>query len=200
MHSAPEIILASSSPRRRELLSLLGLAFRVVVPEVEEIPLPGETPVAFAVRAAREKAEWVAASLRPSGPRLVIGADTVVALRQQILGKPRDEAHAGEMLRMLSGKTHEVITGLCVIAAGEPPDSFHVSTRVTMRPLTDADVAGYVSSGEPMDKAGAYAIQGGAAHMVASINGSYTNVVGLPLAELYERIRHATGPGTRTGP
>ena len=186
MHAYPNIenvVLASASPRRRELLASLGLEFTVLVPAIEETAKPDETPRAFAERLAAEKA--AAVSVDPG--TTVIAADTIVVQEGTILGKPSDEAHAAEMLSMLSGKTHEVITGVC-IRKNAVSRVFSVSTEVDFRKLTQAEIADYVSSGCPMDKAGAYAIQGGAAHMVRAINGSYTNVVGLPLCELHKAL------------
>jgi septum formation protein len=176
-----KVVLASASPRRRELLASLGLEFTVLVPAIEEAAKQGETPRVFAERLAAEKAAAVSAD--PGA--MVIAADTIVVQGGNILGKPSDEAHATEMLSNLSGKTHEVITGVCV-GKNAVSRVFSVSTEVVFRELTQAEIADYVSSGCPMDKAGAYAIQGGAAHMVCAINGSYTNVVGLPLCELHK--------------
>ncbi len=175
------LILASASPRRRELLTTLGIDFRVVVPEVDETPLAKERPRAFAERLAKEKAHAVVAT------GVVIAADTIVVYQDTILGKPAHTHHAEEMLRFLSGSTHEVITGVCV---KDPKRTvvFSVITEVIFRTLDDAEIEAYILTGEPMDKAGAYAIQGGAAHMVRSIRGSYTNVVGLPLCELHETL------------
>ena len=177
-----KIILASASPRRRELLGLAGIAFDVVVSPVEE-PAPdvGEHPAAYAARMARLKAAAVAA-LNPEA--VVIGADSVVAVGETILGKPKDAADALRMLTLLSGRTHQVVTGCAIFAPAGEPEIFSVSTDVTMLASSQARLAAYVATGEPMDKAGAYAIQGGAAAFVTSICGSYTNVVGLPLAEV----------------
>ncbi len=181
METDPQLILASASPRRRELLASLEVGFRVVVPEIDETPLPGEKPRAFAERLAEEKACAVDAN------GTVVAADTIVVQNETILGKPADAAHAREMLSSLSGKTHEVVTGVCVKNAARTV-VFSVVTEVVFRILTADEIARYVATGEPMDKAGAYAIQGGAAHMVRSIQGSYTNVVGLPLCELHETL------------
>lgn len=174
-----QLILASASPRRRELLTTLEVDFRVVVPEIDETPLPGEKPRVFAERLAEEKACAVDAE------GVIIAADTIVVQNDTVLGKPTDAAHAREMLAALSGSVHEVITGVCVKNAARTV-VFSVSTEVVFRPLEQAEIDAYIASGCPMDKAGAYAIQGGAAHMVRAINGSYTNVVGLPLCELHE--------------
>jgi len=173
------LTLASASPRRRELLASLGLDFEIVVPEIDETPLPGEKPRIFAERLAEEKARTV------SSDGIVIAADTIVVQNETIFGKPTDAAHAREMLQALSGSAHEVITGVCI---RNPLRTvvFSVGTQVVFRILEDAEIEGYIATGEPMDKAGAYAIQDGAAHMIRAINGSYTNVVGLPLCELHE--------------
>ena len=175
------LILASASPRRRELLASLGVAFTIQVPEIDETPKPNEPPRLFAERIAAEKAAAI-----PADPTTVlVAADTIIVLGGCILGKPTDEAHAFEMLSSLSGQTHEVVTGVCV-KRGEHIKVFSVLTEVVFRALEPAEIDAYIASGCPMDKAGAYAIQGGAAHMVRAINGSYTSVVGLPLCELNE--------------
>ncbi len=181
METHPKLTLASASPRRRELLASLGIDFVVVVPEIDETPLSGEKPRAFAERLAEEKACAVDAD------GTVVAADTIVVQNETILGKPADTAHAREMLLALSGGTHEVITGVCVKSAARTV-VFSVVTEVVFRILTNDEIARYIATEEPMDKAGAYAIQGGAAHMVRSIQGSYTNVVGLPLCELHETL------------
>lgn len=181
------IILASASPRRRELLSSLGIAFDIVVSPAEEpAPDPGETPAAYAARMARLKASVVAAE-HPDA--VVLGADSVVAVGGLILGKPTDAADAARMLSRLAGRCHRVITGCVIFTPGREPDVFTVSTEVTMTAIPEPVIAAYVATGEPLDKAGAYAIQGQAAGFVAGIHGSYTNVVGLPLAEVVEVLR-----------
>lgn len=174
------LILASASPRRRELLASAGLEFAVVVPEIDETPLPGETPRDTVLRLAREKASAIAA--RHPQAR-VLAADTTVVLDGRMLEKPKDTDEARRMLRSLSGRTHEVLTAYALWQN----DTLHsdvCTTRVTFRALTDTEIETYIATGEPMDKAGAYGIQSGAAHMVRSLEGSYTNVVGLPLAEI----------------
>lgn len=181
MTLAQPLILASASPRRRELLATLGYDFRVAVPDVDETPFADENPRAHAERLATEKAHAI------SGEGIVIAADTIVVHAGRIMGKPADPAAARAMLGELSGATHEVVTAVCVRNA-ERTVVFSVGTEVVFRTLEDAEIAAYVATGEPMDKAGAYAIQGGAAHMVRAINGSYTNVVGLPLCELHETL------------
>lgn len=186
-HATRPIILASASPRRRELLSLLGIDFEIIVSPAEEpAPDPGEDPAHYAARMARLKAAAVAAD-HPEA--VVLGADSVVAVGDLILGKPADPAEARRMLGLLSGRTHRVITGCALFSPGAEPKVFTVSTDVTMTEISEPLIAAYVATGEPMDKAGAYAIQGKAAGLVAGINGSYTNVVGLPLAEARQALR-----------
>ena len=176
------IVLASTSPRRRELLGLTGLAFEIVPSPAEEpAPDAGEAPAFYAARMARLKAAAVAATRADA---VVIGADSIVAVGEVILGKPASAADARRMLGLLSGRTHQVVTGCALFAPGREPEIFTVTTDVTMTPLSEPIIAAYVATGEPMDKAGAYAIQGQAAPFVSGIRGSYTNVVGLPLAEL----------------
>lgn len=176
------LLLASGSPRRRELLLSAGLSFEVEVPDVDETVAPGESPADAVCRLARDKALRVAAR-HPDAA--VLAADTTVVLDGVQLEKPRDAADARRMLRALSGRSHEVLTGFA-IARG---DEVHVAccvTEVSFRPLREEEIEAYIATGDPMDKAGAYGIQSGAAHMVRAIRGSYTNVVGLPLAEVME--------------
>ena len=187
----PQFILASRSPRRRELLAHLGVPFRVVVPEVEEDAEPASSgqPEGLAEALALAKAEAVA---RDEGEAVVIAADTIVVDGDTILGKPADGAAAAETLRRLRGKTHRVITGLAVVDAGSGRRAAsHVVTAVRMRDYSDAEVAAYVARGEPLDKAGAYAIQDEQFHPVASYDGCYCNVVGLPLKALVILLRRA---------
>ena len=180
------IVLASTSPRRRELLGLLGVAFEVVPsPAEESAPDMGEPPARYAARMARRKGAAVA-TLRPEAA--VLGADSVVAVGDVILGKPADAADAVRMLRLLSGRTHQVVTGCALFVPDREPEVFAVSTDVTMAAIPEACIAAYVATGEPMDKAGAYAIQGGAAAFIPEISGSYTNVVGLPVAQVATRL------------
>jgi len=179
-----KLILASASPRRRELLALAGVPFDIVVsPAQEPDPDVNEHPAAYAARMARLKAAAVAEA-HPDA--VVLGADSVVAVGETILGKPANAADALRMLRLLSGRSHQVVTGCAIFAPGREPEIFTVATDVTMGVVSEDRLAAYVATGEPMDKAGAYAIQGGAAAFVTSICGSYTNVVGLPLAEVVE--------------
>ncbi|QAZ66855.1 Maf family protein [Solidesulfovibrio carbinolicus] len=176
------LILASASPRRRELLALAGVPFDIVVsPAQEPDPDVNEHPAAYAARMARLKAAAVA-QMHPTA--VVLGADSVVAVGETILGKPADAADALRMLRLLSGRSHQVVTGCALFAPGREPVIFTVATEVTMGVVAEDRLAAYVATGEPMDKAGSYAIQGGAAAFVTAICGSYTNVVGLPLAEV----------------
>jgi septum formation protein len=179
------LILASASPRRQELLRHAGIAFRVQSTGISETPLAGETPRACAERLARAKA--LAISHAHPGD-WVLGADTIVVVDEEILGKPADEADAARMLRLLSGRTHEVTTGVCL--AGEAiEDVRSESTLVSMIALREDDIRDYVASGEPMDKAGAYAIQGRASRWIGRIEGDYANVVGLPVALVYRMLR-----------
>jgi MAF protein len=187
----PQLILASRSPRRRELLAHLSVPFRVVVPEVEEDAEPASSgqPEGLAEGLALAKAEAVA---RDQGEAVVIAADTIVVDGDTILGKPPDGAEAAETLRRLRGKTHRVITGLAVVDAGSGRRAAsHVVTAVRMRDYSDAEVAAYVARGEPLDKAGAYAIQDEQFQPVATYDGCYCNVVGLPLKALVILLRRA---------
>jgi nucleoside triphosphate pyrophosphatase len=182
------LILASNSPRRRELLRNAGFQFDVRPSGIEENRLPGESPENFARRLARDKALDVARQSNPAS--LVLGADTVVAINGEILGKPVDAADAARMLRMLSGHTHRVITGVCLVRAQEAVLAWtHETTLVTFRTLTEEEIGSYVESGEPFDKAGGYAIQGLASRFVPRIEGCYFNVVGLPIPLVYEMVR-----------
>jgi septum formation protein len=177
-----KLVLASSSPRRRALLRGLGLRFRSISPEVDERPLPGEAPAAHVRRLALAKARAARGELSEG---LVLGADTVVVLDGTILGKPRTPRAAERMLARLSGRTHEVLTGVAVLpAAGGRARTAVVRSRVTMKRLDAAAIRRYVAGGEPMDKAGAYAVQGRGRDLVERIAGSFSNVVGLPLERL----------------
>jgi septum formation protein len=186
------LILASASPRRRELLAQAGYTFHVFPAHIPEHRHPAETPIEFAKRLALEKAEAVFRDKeRDLGddpePLVVLGADTIVVLGDEVLGKPVDEADAARMLRLLSGRTHEVITGVAV-ATSPGLRVTAEDTRVTMDPISEEEIREYVASGEPMDKAGAYAIQGLAGRWIPRIEGCYFNVVGLPLATVRKML------------
>ena len=182
-----KLVLASASPRRAEILRNAGLPFVVLSSAVDETPTPGEDPQDLVQRLATAKAELVAA--RAVGPAIVIAADTVVTLEGAILGKPRTTQDARQMLEKLSGRTHSVLTGVTLIRL---PDAerrrFVEVTQVHFAALSDQDIVRYLSSGEPFDKAGAYAIQGMAGRFVPRIDGCYFNVVGLPLARLCREL------------
>jgi len=183
-----DIVLASGSPRRNELLGSTGVDFRIVVSGVDEPAADaGETPGGYALRMARMKTLDVAASCAGA---YVLGADTVVAVGDFILGKPVDVDDARRMLGMLSGREHTVVTACCLIGPeGETVWEEALSSKVTFATLTEEVIAAYVATSEPMDKAGGYAIQGLGAFMIARVEGSYTNVVGLPLAEVVEVLK-----------
>lgn len=189
--SAPTaLILASASPRRRDLLAQLNTPFRIIPANIDERVQPHEHPWAYARRMAYTKAQ-VIASQYPTA--LVLGADSIVVLGQQILGKPRDAADAQQMLTQLSGSAHRVLTGVAIVHAVRRLVCLEVvSTVVRFRALSAADIADYIASGEPMDKAGAYAIQGLGGALVTSWEGCYTNVVGLPLQRT-AALLHALG-------
>lgn len=182
-----KIILASTSPRRAEILHDAGIAFAICGTQVEEAPLPGESAQAMVARLAEAKARAAAAQIRDdAGDYVVVGADTAVELDGEILGKPRDAAHAREMLAKLSGRTHHVLTGIFLLQLpGGATRAAVESSAVAFTPLNEKEIGAYVASGEPMDKAGAYAIQGLAGRFIPRIEGCYFNVVGLPLATLY---------------
>jgi septum formation protein len=179
------LILASASPRRRELLTQAGFDFEVHPAHIPEDPLPGEEPIAYVTRLACEKAQAVFTRLAQApaagNDLAVLGADTTVTLDNQILGKPEDAADAARMLRLLSGRSHRVITGVALVTAKSTEVAAEV-TAVRFLTLSEAEIEAYIATGEPMDKAGAYAIQGRAARWIPRIEGCYFNVVGLPLA------------------
>ena len=182
------LILASASPRRRDLLRIAGFKFEVRPGHIVEEIQPGEQPEDFARRAAREKALQIAAST-PRGD-LVLGADTVVVVDGRTLGKPSEPQDAARMLRVLSGRSHQVHTGVCLVRAPDQIEALkHETTLVTFRKLDEDEILQYVESGEPSDKAGAYAIQGLASKFVTRISGCYSNVVGLPVALVYEILK-----------
>jgi nucleoside triphosphate pyrophosphatase len=194
------LVLASASPRRQELLRAAGIAITVQPTNIPEVALDGEAPKVFAERLAREKA-WAIFKQRPND--FVLGADTVVVVGKEILGKPTNAADAARMLRLLSGRAHQVTTGVCLMgprqaassegnaeAKGEVlGDTRSETTLVTMNEFTDDEIQAYVATGEPMDKAGAYAIQGMASRWIPRIEGDYSNVVGLPIALVYRMLR-----------
>jgi septum formation protein len=183
------IVLASASPRRRELLSAAGIDHVVDAANVDETPLAGEAPAAYAERLARAKAAAVAVR-HPAAS--IIGADTVVVIDDEILGKPDDPVDARRMLAQLSGREHVVLTAVAV-ARGSELHSSVASTSVWMRPIGSDEIGAYVATGEPMDKAGAYAIQGGAAQFIERISGDFDNVVGLPMALVHRLLSTAGG-------
>ncbi|MBZ4408439.1 Maf family protein [Myxococcus faecalis] len=183
------LVLASGSPRRRDFLSQLGLTFTVSAADIDETPHPGEEAAAYVLRLAREKARVVAGR---SPGAFVLAADTTVALGMTLLGKPQDPAEARAMLTRLSGKTHDVYTGVAL--AGRHEEALAVHTRVTFRELSAGEIDWYVGTGEPVDRAGAYAIQGKGGFLVARIEGSPTNVVGLPLGETLALLTRAGVP------
>jgi septum formation protein len=181
------VILASASPRRRELLALVGIVHEVRPADIDESLWPGETPVGHSERLARGKAHAIAAA---AGDAVVIAADTIVVVDGDILGKPRDVAHATEMLRRLSGRQHTVYTAIAV-ARGERTESAVEAVEVVFRALSDSEIAEYIATGEPMDKAGAYGIQGFGATIVERVDGDYFSVMGLGmrrLVALLERV------------
>lgn len=185
MSTSKPIILASASPRRRELLTQIGVDFTVITADIDETPLPGEDHRTYTLRLAEEKARAV---LLKHPDSIVIGADTTVTSNGELLGKPRDTADAERMLALLQGNTHEVTTSIAVLTT-EKTLTAAETTRVTFAAITPEQIARYIASGEPMDKAGAYAIQGIAAQWIPRIEGDYFNVVGLPLAALSSLLR-----------
>jgi septum formation protein len=182
------LVLASGSPRRAEILRAVGWEFEAVAADIDETRFPSEEAVSYVERLARAKAETVAGKLRES---LVLGADTVVLINKEILGQPRDDEDARRMLRLLSGRWHEVLTGVALVRSGATPRALveHETTRVRFAEMSAAEIEWYVSTGEPMGKAGAYGIQGGAALFIEEIQGDYFNVVGLPVRLVYELSR-----------
>jgi septum formation protein len=193
----PKIILASTSPRRVDLLKQVGLPFQCVSPTADETPQKGEKPEALVKRLAFAKASSVAKDTKDAC--LIIAADTIVVSPngKNILGKPKDIGDAKKMLRSLGGKTHVVLTGYCILSRDpqgrEAKKIRMVKSYVTLRKLTSHEIETYVASGEPMDKAGSYAAQGIGMAIVESLRGSYTNVVGLPMAQLIADLEHMTG-------
>jgi septum formation protein len=188
------LLLASASPRRRDMLASVQIPFAVEVPSVDESPLPGEAAAALTLRLAEVKARAVHRR-RPRAEGLVLAADTAVVIDGDALGKPRDRDHAVAMLRRLGGRDHVGMTGFGLL--DQASGAFHgavAETRVWFRDLEDEEIQGYVDTGEPMDKAGAYACQGIGAFLIARVEGSYTNVVGLPLGQVLGALRRLGGP------
>lgn len=181
------LVLASASPRRRELLAAAGFDFDVDPAEVDETPERDEPPSSYVIRVARHKAE-AAAARNPDRP--VLGADTVVVIDNELLGKPSDADDASRMLTRLSGRTHDVLTGVALAVGGRVYTEVE-RTTVSFANLTAEDIASYIASGEPLDKAGGYAIQGLASRFVLRIEGSYSNVVGLPVAAVLHLLDRA---------
>jgi len=194
----PKIILASASPRRRELLAAAGIAFEVIPSTIAERQGEQESAESFVRRIAREKAQEVLARLPSDAPHTVLGADTVVLVDGKTLGKPASADEAAAMLRMLSGKEHRVLTAVCLLhrAVSSPehpvPTTEDIRTAITtvrFSPLSEMEIQAYLATGEPFDKAGAYAIQGHASKFVVSIEGCYFNVVGLPVSLAYQMLQ-----------
>ncbi len=182
-----DIILASNSPRRRELLEQVGITgFQVISPDVDERVEPGLSPAGMVEELSLRKARAAADKTGPDG--LIIAADTVVALDGAVLGKPRDEADAFAMLSALSGREHRVYTGVTVLGGGRAATE-HEETAVCFRELAPVEIWGYIATGEPMDKAGAYGIQGRCAAFIREIHGDYNNVVGLPVGRVYQELK-----------
>jgi septum formation protein len=189
-----ELILASASLRRRQLLDNAGFKFIVRPAVIDETLHTGEAPEAFVRRVAQEKASRVA-QFSPEGT-VVLGADTVVEIANEILGKPKDAADAQRMLRLLSGREHRVLTGICVVRAPDCVEALqHETTRLTFAVLDDAEIREYVASGEPFDKAGAYAIQGLGSKFAVRVEGCFFNVVGLPVPLVYKTLKKLSGSG-----
>ncbi|MBQ9608364.1 MAG: septum formation inhibitor Maf [Lachnospiraceae bacterium] len=180
------IILASKSPRRRELLAQAGYEFDIIPSDKEEV-MEGGTVENIVMNLARIKANDVYHRFKEQNP-IVIGADTIVVYEKEIFGKPKDAAEAAQMLSRLSGRTHEVMTGVCIVSSDENI-AFYETTKVTFYELTNQEIEDYISTGDPLDKAGAYGIQGVFAKFVKEIVGDYYNVVGLPIARIYQEIK-----------
>ena len=178
-----QIILASASPRRRELMGLYGVPFTIRAADIDETMDPGKPPFDEVARVSRCKA--LAVSREPED--VVVAADTIVVCQGEVLGKPRDKKDAARMLRLLSGSTHQVMTG-CTVLQGSRAETFTQVTQLHFRPLSEKEIHRYIATGEPMDKAGAYGIQGGAALFVERLDGDYYNVMGLPVCRLWQMI------------
>ncbi|HEX8137514.1 MAG TPA: Maf family protein [Pyrinomonadaceae bacterium] len=183
------LVLASASPRRREILRAVAWPFEKLAVTIDESIREGEGAVAYVERLAREKAE--AAAARTGAGRLVLGADTTVVVDGEILGKPTDEEDARRMLRLLGGRWHEVLTGVALVRSGDGGERrvAHEKSRVRFAQMSEAEIAWYARTGEPLDKAGAYAVQGRAALFIEEISGDYWNVVGLPIQLVYKLAR-----------
>jgi septum formation protein len=193
-----DLVLASASPRRRRLLEEAGVAFSVMPADVDESARPGEAPRALALRLAAEKARAVAERLGREPRRLVLGSDTIVVIGEEVLGKPRDAAHAIELLGRILGRRHTVLTGVALLDAASGEVRWCcVASDVVMRAASDAEVRSYVAGGEPLDKAGAYGLQGEGRKFVARVIGSETNVIGLPMDETLALLREAGFPVRR---
>lgn len=187
MPTSNQLVLASSSPRRRALLREAGISFVAQAAEIDETPRRGESPEPYARRLAGEKAQAVVRSF----PRdFVLAADTIVIVDDEILGKPRDREDAARMLRSLSGREHRVLTAVALVVPGRGMEQKCSTTSVYFRKLKEGEIQEYIAGGEPMDKAGAYAIQGGAASWVTRLDGDYSNVVGLPLMLVAEMLQN----------
>lgn len=181
------LILASASPRRKELLERIGVTFDIIPAKGEEV-ITKEQPDEVVMELSKQKAQEIAGTAEADV--LVLGADTVVAYEGKILGKPKDETDAFKMLSMLSGKEHEVYTGVALIDNRDGSvENFFERTKVTMYPISEKEIRDYIAGGEPMDKAGAYAIQGIGAKFIQKIEGDYSNVVGLPVGRIYQEIK-----------
>ena len=181
-----KLILASSSPRRAEILTAVGWPFLAVTAGIDETRRPDEPPVEYVQRVAKEKAEAVASSLE-SG--LVLGADTTVVVEQTLLGQPHDQDDARRMLRLLSGKWHEVLTGVAIVRVSGESKVDYETTRVRFAEMSEKEIDWYISTGEPQGKAGAYAVQGAAALFIEEIQGDYFNIVGLPIRLVFEMVK-----------
>ena len=189
-----ELVLASGSPRRRMLLERAGVRFRVLPADIPELTRPGEAPDALAPRLATEKARAVAERVGPD--RLVLGADTIVVVDDDVLGKPRDPDDACHLLGRLVGRAHRVMTGVALVPsdAGAEPRVLCVESQVTMRDAAPEEIRAYVATGEPLDKAGGYGLQGEGRRFVTAVEGSETNVIGLPVDETLALLRAAGWP------
>lgn len=186
------LVLASASPRRHELLDQAGIPHRVQPADIDETPLAGERPLALSVRLAREKALAVAKRIGAEPRRRVLGSDTIVVLDDEAIGKPADAEDAVRMLQRLAGRTHVVVTAVAIVdSASFEVWDVAVESRVSMREAGEADIRRYVATGEPLDKAGSYAIQGKGSWLVTGLEGSRSNVIGLPLEETRELLARA---------